>query len=233
MNSQKQGTINLQRDKGWRSEQAPLDFAPVAVTGADLHVLPAASFPSLFLRVWPQGHWNRSRSVLIDQPAIYSWHCFSFPVGSSASLSRLGSSGQDTAAVRAWVHLDPRGLGADAAVGAEECARPCVPQQVCGGILIMLLVELHLLLAFRTPEHFHNKMLGYIYLSHHQSPSLKFLSRKHLSCAVRCTHTYKHTHLSLHTHKPVSRDTYTHKNSHLSIIANTHSVSLSTPPVSR
>lgn len=184
MNSQKQGTINLQRDKGRGSEQAPLDFAPVAVTGADLHVLPAASFPSLFLRFWPQGHWNRSRSVLIDQPAIYSWHCFSFPVGSSASLSRLGSSGQDTAAVRAWVHLDPRGLGADAAVGAEECARPCVPQQVCGGILIMLLVELHLLLAFRTPEHFHNKMLGYIYLSHHQSPSLKFLSRKHLSCAV-------------------------------------------------
>ena len=59
-------------------------------------------------------------------------------------------------------------------------ARPCVPQPVCGGILIMLLVELHLLLAFRTPEHFHNKMLGYIYLSHHQSPSLKFLSKKHL-----------------------------------------------------
>ena len=72
MNSQKQGTINLQRDKGRGSEQAPLDFAPVAVTGADLHVLPAASFPSLFLGVWPQGHWNRSRSVLIDQPAIYS-----------------------------------------------------------------------------------------------------------------------------------------------------------------
>lgn len=42
MNSQKQGTVNLQRDKGWRSEQAPLDFAPVAVTGADLHLLPAA-----------------------------------------------------------------------------------------------------------------------------------------------------------------------------------------------
>lgn len=69
-------------------------------------------------------------------------------------------------------------------VGAEECTRPCIPQQVCGGILIMLLVELHLLLAFRAPEHFHNKMLGYIYLSHHQSWALKFLSRKCLSCAV-------------------------------------------------
>lgn len=105
-------------------------------------------------------------------------------MGSSASLPRPRSLDQDTAAVRTWVYLDLRGLGADAAVGAEECARPCVRQPVCGGILIMLLVELHLLLAFRTPEHFHNKMLGYIYLSHHQSPSLKFLSRKRLRCAV-------------------------------------------------
>lgn len=76
------------------------------------------------------------------------------------------------------------GPGADAAVGAEACGHPCIPQQVCGGIFIMLLVERHLLLAFRAPGHFHNKMLGYIYLSHHQSWSLKSLSRKHLSLAV-------------------------------------------------
>lgn len=69
-------------------------------------------------------------------------------------------------------------------VGDEECSHPCIPQQVCGGILIMLLVELHLLPVFRASDHFHDKMLGYIYPSHHQSRPLKFLTRKHLSCAV-------------------------------------------------
>ena len=70
------------------------------------------------------------------------------------------------------------------AAGAEECSHPCIPQQVCGGILIMLLMELHLLPVFRASDHFHDKMLGYIYPSHHQSWPLKFLTRKHLSCAV-------------------------------------------------
>lgn len=69
--------------------------------------------------------------------------------------------------------------------GAEGCSRPCVPQQVCRDILILLLVELHLLLVFRAPHHFHDRILGYIYPSYHQSWSLKFLSGKHLSCAVK------------------------------------------------
>lgn len=107
-------------------------------------------------------------------------------MGSSALPLMLGSPCQDVAAGRASV------LGQMLPVGAEECTRPCIPQQVCGGILIMLLVELHLLLAFRAPEHFHNKMLGYIYVSHHQSWSLKFLSRKCLSCAVNSSVTLIH-----------------------------------------
>lgn len=69
-------------------------------------------------------------------------------------------------------------------MGAEGCSRPCIPQQACRDILTMFLVEPHLLLVFRAPNHFHDKMLGYIYLSHHQSWSLKFLSGKQWSCAV-------------------------------------------------
>ena len=72
---------------------------------------PCCLISSLFLCVWQQGHWNSSRSALIAQHAIYNWHCFSFRLGSSASLPRPRSSGQDTAAVRAWVHLTGEGSG--------------------------------------------------------------------------------------------------------------------------
>lgn len=38
--------------------------------------------------------------------------------------------------------------------------------------------------GFQSSRSFSHKMLGYIYLSHHQRGPLKFLTRKHLSCAV-------------------------------------------------
>lgn len=127
-----------------------MDFALIATMEANCHVLVSASlFPSFNFSV--PGCWNNSSSALIDQPAIYNWHPFSFLAGPSAFLSMLRSPCQDMVARRASVQ------GQMIPVGAEECSLPCIPQQVCGGIFIMLLVELHLLLVFRAPDHFHTK----------------------------------------------------------------------------
>lgn len=76
------------------------------------------------------------------------------------------------------------GPGAGAPRGSGGMLLPLHSTAGVRDILIMLLVELHLLLVFRVPDHFHDKMFGYIYPSHHQSWSLKFLSGKRWSCAV-------------------------------------------------
>lgn len=135
------------------------------MTVADFQVLTFASLSFfLFPNVWLRWCWNRGSSAPIDQLTICNWHPSSFLVRSSAFPPTLRSPCQDMAAKRAssvFALMFP--------AGAEECSHPCIPQQVCGGILIMLLVELHLLPVFRASDHFHDKMLGYIYPSHHQS----------------------------------------------------------------
>lgn len=121
--------------------------------------------------------------ALTDEPAIYNWHSFRFLAGPSAFPSMLGSSCQDILARQASV------LGQMLLVGGRECVHLRLSHLVfhsrCArGIPIMLLVDLHLPLVFRASGHFHYKIFISIYLSHHQSWSWIFLTRKYLSCVV-------------------------------------------------
>lgn len=129
-------------------------------------------FPLPFLNVWLRWCRNSGSTVLSGQPTIYTWHRFSFSLPVHAWKSMPGHGGQEGT-----------GPAAGAPCGSWGMLPP-LPSTAGVRDILMLLVELPLLLVFRTPDRFHDKMLGYIYLSCHQMWSLKFLSGKHLSCAV-------------------------------------------------
>ena len=144
------------------------------MTEADFQVLASLCLftsPFYFSTSGLQWHWNSGSSVLIDRPAIYNWRPFSFLVGLSASLQHLEVHAEtwQPGGHRSWGRCSLWELRNAPTLHSTAGVRGHSYHASCRAASAPV---------FRAPDHSHDKMLGYIYLSHHQSWPLKCLARK-------------------------------------------------------